>query len=48
MWKNGWNVQLCTYSLNHIDVHVEKLINGVPWRFTSIYGFPNDIDKHKT
>lgn len=39
------NIQ--TFSLNHIDVLVDNLCSG-GWRFTGIYGHPEDEQKLKT
>lgn len=36
-----------SFSLNHIDVMV-SILGGPEWRFTGIYGFPEDENKMKT
>ncbi|KAL2899733.1 UDP-N-acetylmuramate--L-alanine ligase [Bienertia sinuspersici] len=47
LWKMCMNVQVKSFSTNHIDVWVQNYIPD-GWRFTSIYGFPEDENKHRT
>lgn len=45
-WSDRWNVSLPSNSLNHIDVIIEEA--RMKWRFTSIYGRLDDVNKSKT
>uniref|UniRef100_A0A803KXJ5 Endonuclease/exonuclease/phosphatase domain-containing protein n=1 Tax=Chenopodium quinoa TaxID=63459 RepID=A0A803KXJ5_CHEQI len=47
MWKDGVDVEIKSYSLNHIDAWV-KLAKKGKWRFTGLYGFPEEENKYKT
>lgn len=47
LWKKEWEVVVRSFSLNHIDVMV-SILGGPEWRFTGIYGFPEDENKMKT
>lgn len=48
MWKSHHKISLQSFSLNHIDATVtDPIINSV-WRFTGIYGFPEDNNKYKS
>lgn len=47
LWNNGTTIQLASMSHNHIDVTVEDTIKG-EWRFTGVYGFPEEENKEKT
>ena len=47
LWKNEWQVSVTTFSMNHIDV-VISCNGGDEWRFTGLYGFPEEENKHKT
>ncbi|KAL2928796.1 Gag polyprotein [Bienertia sinuspersici] len=47
LWNTTMMINIQTYSLNHIDVNVENNTQG-RWRFTGIYGFPEDKNKQKT
>ena len=46
-WKMEMNVQVTSWSQNHIDVIVSE-VDGSEWRFTGVYGFPEDENKMKT
>lgn len=48
LWMNDWNIQLLSCSPNHIDVQVVQDIDASPWRFTSVYGFPEESHKYMT
>lgn len=41
-WKQGCLVSLLSFSMNHIDVLIEDDSDGNRWRFTGIYGFPEE------
>uniref|UniRef100_A0A803MDT7 Endonuclease/exonuclease/phosphatase domain-containing protein n=1 Tax=Chenopodium quinoa TaxID=63459 RepID=A0A803MDT7_CHEQI len=41
------DVDVLSFSQNHIDVLVDSLVDG-GWRFSGIYGFPKEEHKHKT
>lgn len=45
LWKEDKGVHLHSYSLRHIDVHIEDDDAGKKWRFTAFYGNP-DVSKH--
>uniref|UniRef100_A0A803LZT1 Endonuclease/exonuclease/phosphatase domain-containing protein n=1 Tax=Chenopodium quinoa TaxID=63459 RepID=A0A803LZT1_CHEQI len=47
MWKNSIDVAMNSYSQNHIDVEVSTIQHG-KWRFSGIYGFPEEENKIKT
>ena len=47
LWKPEINIQLTSMSSNHIDVIVEDVQKG-DWRFTGMYGFPEEDNKVKT
>lgn len=47
LWYGFLDVTIQSFSQNHIDAVVECLSSG-GWRFTSIYGHPEDDQKHKT
>lgn len=46
LW-NGLEVEIQSFSLNHIDAKVKDIVLGT-WRFTGIYGYPEDENMHKT
>lgn len=46
-WKQEITIQITTWSQNHINVIVTEAHDS-QWRFTSIYGFPEDENKLKT
>ena len=46
-WKHDINIQITTWSQNHIDAAVTEP-DDTQWRFTGIYGFPEDENKYKT
>ena len=47
LWKKEWDVTVLSFSLNHIDVIVSSQ-GGSEWRFTGLYGYPEDENKVKT
>lgn len=47
LWKKEWDVTVVSFSLNHIDVII-SFQGGSEWRFTGIYGYPEDENKAKT
>lgn len=47
-WKDEANLQLRSYSQNHIDMEVRVVGEAVQWRFTFFYGFPAVRDRHKS
>uniref|UniRef100_A0A803L8S1 Endonuclease/exonuclease/phosphatase domain-containing protein n=1 Tax=Chenopodium quinoa TaxID=63459 RepID=A0A803L8S1_CHEQI len=47
LWKNNLDVSIKSFSQNHIDAWISSAVHG-GWRFTGIYGFPEDENKHKT
>lgn len=47
LWSAKVDMSIQSFSLLHIDSHV--CINGAePWRFTGVYGYPEDSLKHQT
>ena len=38
LWRNEIQIQVMSFSQNHIDVMVDDGVSG-EWRFTGIYGF---------
>uniref|UniRef100_A0A803M8Y9 Endonuclease/exonuclease/phosphatase domain-containing protein n=1 Tax=Chenopodium quinoa TaxID=63459 RepID=A0A803M8Y9_CHEQI len=47
LWKDTIDVTIKSYSQNHIDSWV-KFPKKEGWRFTGVYGFPEEENKHKT
>lgn len=47
LWQHDLQTQVVSFSPNHIDVFVDDGLAG-EWRFTGIYGFPEDENKEKT
>uniref|UniRef100_A0A803N3V6 Endonuclease/exonuclease/phosphatase domain-containing protein n=2 Tax=Chenopodium quinoa TaxID=63459 RepID=A0A803N3V6_CHEQI len=47
LWKDTLDVEIKSFSLNHIDAWVEWGSN-IRWRFTGIYGHHEEENKHKT
>uniref|UniRef100_A0A803KPX1 Uncharacterized protein n=1 Tax=Chenopodium quinoa TaxID=63459 RepID=A0A803KPX1_CHEQI len=47
MWKSTVDVVVNSYSKNHIDVEINSNRQD-RWRFTGIYGHPEDENKYKT
>ncbi|KAG0523282.1 hypothetical protein BDA96_07G110100 [Sorghum bicolor] len=47
LWRRGVDVVLRSKSKNHIDMEVSET-RGNPWRFTGIYGEPQEAMKWKT
>ncbi|XP_048496581.1 uncharacterized protein LOC125495795 [Beta vulgaris subsp. vulgaris] len=47
MWRSTIKIQITSFSANHIDVIVGEEDQG-EWRFTGIYGFPEEENKDKT
>ena len=47
LWKEGCDITITSFCLNHIDV-VVKEVSGLEWRFTGIYGHPESGNKEKT
>lgn len=48
LWKSSHDISLHFCSLNHIDVTVAEPITNEKWRFTGIYGFPDESQRPKT
>ena len=46
-WRAEFDIQVTSWSQNHIDVIVREA-EGSEWRFTGIYGHPEDENKEKT
>jgi len=42
------NVTISSYSMNHIEGHVEDEEDGQNWFLTGVYGFPEEHNKWKT
>lgn len=47
-WDSDVDVTLHSFSFNHIDVGVSNLMDQQYWRFTGLYGFPDDSQKVHT
>uniref|UniRef100_A0A803LDA8 CCHC-type domain-containing protein n=1 Tax=Chenopodium quinoa TaxID=63459 RepID=A0A803LDA8_CHEQI len=47
LWKNTLDVAILSFSQNHIDAWVNSHTHE-GWRFTGIYGHPEDENKYKT
>uniref|UniRef100_A0A803MKN4 CCHC-type domain-containing protein n=1 Tax=Chenopodium quinoa TaxID=63459 RepID=A0A803MKN4_CHEQI len=47
LWNNNSDVNIRSYSLHHIDALVRSSLHGV-WRFSGVYGHPEDENKYKT
>lgn len=47
-WDSSWDVQLLSFSQNHIDVEIYGSDQNQHWRFTGIYGFPEESQKVHT
>ena len=47
-WKDDWDVEFLSKSLNHIDVVVNPNHFSDRWRFTGFYGHPNTAEKFRT
>ncbi|KAL8499584.1 hypothetical protein ACS0TY_019534 [Phlomoides rotata] len=45
LWQVDCFMELCSFYKNHIDVQIG---GGDAWRFTSVYGVPEDNKKWKT
>lgn len=48
LWRDLYDVQLLSQSLNHVDVVVIQKLDGLVWRFTGVYGYPLETEKQKT
>ena len=47
LWKEEWDVKIISFSTHHIDAEVVS-DGREEWRFTGYYGWPEDVNKHKT
>ncbi|KAL8485009.1 hypothetical protein ACS0TY_027348 [Phlomoides rotata] len=47
-WNSEIDVEVTSYSTNHIDVTIHNTNGDGDWRFTGIYGWPEDQQKWKT
>lgn len=45
LWNEEVEIQLLSYSINHIDVEVKDIFENKSWRFTGFYGNPEDDKK---
>ncbi|KAF7825238.1 ribonuclease H [Senna tora] len=45
LWKQEVTIDLQSFSLNHIDVHIKDDSRDLTWRFTGFYGFPDEAYK---
>lgn len=45
LWNVEVEIDLISYSLNHIDVKVQDVTEEKLWRFISFYGYPNETKK---
>ncbi|KAL8551509.1 hypothetical protein ACS0TY_000564 [Phlomoides rotata] len=48
LWNSDADAEITSYSTNHIDVIVHNSDGGGDWRFTGLYGWPEDQHKWKT
>jgi hypothetical protein len=48
LWKEGIDVEVISFSNNHIDVLISMEEGEEKWRRTGIYGFPEAPLKYKT
>lgn len=48
LWNSSYDISLQSFSLKHIDVNVADPSSTQVWRFTGIYGFPEESQKLKT
>ncbi|KAL7111975.1 hypothetical protein ACP275_05G123500 [Erythranthe tilingii] len=48
LWKKDMNVDLLSFSPNHIDVEVQAKEKEAKWRFTGFYGFADQSQRHKS
>ena len=48
MWKSDANLSLRSYSSNHIDFEVGGVGDDYHWRCTFFYGYPAEVDIHKS
>lgn len=46
LWKKGINFKLFSSSLHHIDGSFEGFFGDEHWRFSSFYGWSNNVEKH--
>ena len=47
LWGDMMDIRTKSFSNNHIDVWVNHMEHE-RWRFTCVYGYPKDDQKHKT
>lgn len=48
LWKDGTNIDITSYSKNHIDANVRLTGSDKLWRFTGYYGFPDRAQRKKS
>lgn len=48
IWKDEANLLLCSYLNNHFDFEVGGVRKLNHWRLTCFYGFPAEVDRHKS
>lgn len=48
LWNSHYDITLQSFSQNHIDTLVADPISNDAWRFTGLYGYPNEAQRHKT
>lgn len=46
LWEEDLEIELLSYSQNHIVVKVNESLEGKMWRFTGFYGYPEDSNKN--
>lgn len=45
LWNEELEIELLSYSQNHIDVKVKDIAEDKSWRFTRFYGNPKEEKK---
>lgn len=48
LWKDPFEIQISSFSQNHIGVVCQIEDKGNPWFFGGVYGFPEEQNKGKT
>lgn len=48
LWDEEIKVDLLSFSLNHVDVKINDVMEDKTWRFTGFYGYPEESRKDVT
>ena len=48
LWDRDADLEIMSYSLNHIDAIINDTVNNYKWRLTSFYGHPETHRRYES